>query len=82
MTLSADYIKPTRAKSLFFKRRNLSRNAGHFDVIASAGSQPHFQITAQLNIGAAPCHIGGNRHRTRHPGIGNNFSLFLMETGI
>ena len=42
----------------------------------------HFQIAAQLNIRAAACHIGRNRHRASAPGLRHNFRFLFMVARI
>ena len=34
---------------------------------------------AQFNVRPAPCHIGGYRHRSLLPGLGNNLSFPFMK---
>ena len=41
-----------------------------------------FRITAQHDVGAAPCHVGGNRHRCEMTGLGYDLGFFFMIFGI
>ena len=38
----------------------------------------HLDVAAQLNIGAAPGHVGGDGHRAELAGIGNDLRFLLM----
>ena len=40
--------------------------------------EPHFEIAAQLNVGAAAGHVGGDRHRARPSGLGDDMRLLLV----
>ena len=59
-----------------------------FDLLAlcvihlSKVGEFHLEVTAEHDIGTAACHVGGNGHGTRLPGLGNDVSLALMVFGV
>ena len=56
----------------------------NFRVTISPASGGEFRgkVATQHDIGTAPGHIGGNRHRSRLSGLGDNFGLHLVVLGI
>ena len=87
MAFGTNNIQPTSGKRGGFGRFNFSSNLGrnrfgNWFAFGLKAGKPHFQIAAKLNIGSAASHIGGNRHRTGHASISNDFGFFFMETGI
>ena len=42
----------------------------------------HFEIAAQLDVGPASSHVGGNRDRARHAGIGHDLGFLFMVARI
>ena len=42
----------------------------------------HVGIAAELNVGAAAGHVGGDRHRARHAGLGDDDRLLLVVAGV
>ena len=44
--------------------------------------QPHFQIAAQLDVGAAARHVGGDRYRARRARLGNDLRFLLVITCV
>ena len=42
----------------------------------------HLGIPAKLNIGAAPGHVGGDGHRPRHTGLGDDLGLLFVIAGV
>jgi hypothetical protein len=47
-----------------------------------APAQPHVQIAAQLDVGAAAGHVGGDGHRARLPGLGDDEGFLLVIAGV
>src|SRR3546814_5080671 len=41
----------------------------------------HLEITAELDVGAAAGHVGGNGDGTGHAGLGDDEGLLLVEAG-
>jgi hypothetical protein len=48
-----------------------SRTAASF-IGARSIRSPHFEIAAELDVGAAPGHVGGDRHRAGLAGLGDD----------
>ena len=44
--------------------------------------QQGFPVAAEQNVRAAAGHVGGNRHRLRRAGLGNNVRFALMLLGV
>ena len=42
----------------------------------------HLDIAAELNVGAAAGHIGRDRDRARHAGLGDDIGFLLVEAGV
>ena len=43
---------------------------------------PHVGIAAELNVGAAAGHVGGDRHGAGHAGLGDDVGLLLVIAGV
>ncbi len=54
---------------------------GRFVVIQFL-AQAHFEIAAQLNIGAAARHVGGDRHAAGHAGLGDDEGFALVVARV
>ena len=46
------------------------------------GRDPHFEIAAELDVGAAAGHVGGDGHGAGPAGLGDDMRLLLVEPGI
>ncbi len=42
------------------------------------GAQAHFEVAAELDVGAAAGHVGGDGHRARPPGLGDDVGFLLV----
>ena len=42
----------------------------------------HFEVAAELDVGAAARHVGGYGDRARHTGLGDDVGLLLMIAGV
>ena len=42
----------------------------------------HLEIAAELDVGAAARHVGGDRHRARHARIGDDLGFLLVVAGV
>ena len=42
----------------------------------------HLDVAAELDVGAAPGHVGGDGHRAGHAGFGDDVGLLLVEAGV
>ena len=89
MTFGAEHEQPaglqndvTVALDFFFdlgRRGFVFVGAGFgIDVLRQA----HFQVAAQLNVGAAARHIGGDRHAAGPAGLGDDKRFLLVVAGI
>ena len=43
---------------------------------------PHVDVAAELNVGAAAGHVGGDGDRARHPGVGDDEGFLLVVAGV
>ena len=89
MTLGADDVQTAGGENLFLVLFdfflefvlylfNLLRGFVAFQDLF----QPHVDVAAQLNVGTAAGHIGGNGNGSGNAGLRNNRSLTFMMTGI
>ena len=44
--------------------------------------QAHVEIAAELDVGAAAGHVGGDGDRARHAGLGDDIGFLLVEAGV
>src|SRR5262249_28362706 len=84
------HVKAAGRKCLFLKPRHLGTDIRSpprvlaifvidvFQLLANA----HVGIAAQLDVGAPPGHIGGNRDRARDATLGNVVGLLLWGAGV
>ena len=42
----------------------------------------HVGVAAELDVGAAAGHVGGDGDRARHAGLGDDVGLLLVEAGV
>ena len=87
MALGADDEQAPGGQNLIAGAGHLGRDIGahHFRLAAAAGQfllHPHVDIAAQLNIGAATGHVGGDGHRAGRAGLGDDHRLLLMKTRV
>ena len=86
MPFGANHIKTPSIKGHLLGGGNFAGNFITYNItkrlFLRGLFKTHFKIAAKLNIGAATRHIGGNCHRARHPGIGNDHRLFMMHPSI
>ena len=64
---------------------NSALRAHHFRLAAAAAQfllHPHVDIAAQLNIGAATGHVGGDGHCAGRAGLGDDHRLLFMKTRV
>ena len=50
--------------------------------LAKFGGDAHLEIAAQLDVGSAAGHVGGDRHGPRHAGLGDDRRLLLVIAGV
>jgi hypothetical protein len=50
-------------------------------LLAPVG-QAHVEVAAQLDVGAAAGHVGGDGHRAGHAGVGDDAGFLLVEAGV
>ena len=43
---------------------------------------PHLDVAAELDVGAAAGHVGGDGHRAGHAGVGDDLRLLLVVAGV
>ena len=89
MALGADHAEPARGEHLLLGLGHLGLDIGDGGIALGALGQilqlvldAELDIAAQLNIGAAPGHIGGDGHRTKPTGLRHDMCLHLVEAGI
>ena len=65
-----------RIASLSARRARLALEAGELALDAHVG------VAAELDVGAAAGHVGGDGDRARHAGLGDDEGLLLVEAGV
>ena len=80
MALRADYAQAAGLQSLRFQFFDLGFNG--LGISAFFLRQTHFEIAAQLDIRAAPRHIGGNGHRAGHAGLRDDLRFLFVIARI
>ena len=64
---------------------DLGHARGVLRRIVDAGQlllQPHLQVAAEFDVGAAAGHVGGDRHRARRAGLRDDVRLLLVEARV
>ena len=56
----------------------LLRRGGRIDLLANA----HLDVAAELDVGAAAGHVGGDGDRAGHAGLGDDEGLLLVEARV
>ena len=51
-------------------------------LVAAAPADPHVGVAAELDVGAAAGHVGGDGHRTDPAGLGDDVRLLLVVAGV
>ena len=51
-------------------------------IAGELGLEPHVEIAAELNVGAAAGHVGGDRHRAGPAGLGDDEGFLLVIAGV
>ena len=89
MPLGTHDIKPASSQGLLLKVGDFLANRSFCGIplrafchIGQLVANTHRNVTTKLNIRTATRHIGGNRYRTRHTGLGHNIGFLLMEACI
>ena len=87
MTFGTNHIKPASRQRSGLCRLNFGNNlipllVGDSLARFSQRSQPHIKIAPQLDISAAPSHVGRDCNCPRHARIGNDFRLFSVKPCI
>ncbi len=59
-----------------------NRLVGFVDHAAQFGADTHLDVAAQLDVGAAARHVGGDRHRAGPAGLGDDRGFLLVIAGI
>ena len=89
MALGADHIKAARGKCLLLVDRDFVANGLDLDLafggIGHRGqfvADAHVGIAAQLNVGAAARHVGGDGDGAGHAGLRHDEGFLLVIAGI
>ena len=54
----------------------------HVAQVLTPFLQAHFQVAAQLDVGAAAGHVGGDGHHTGQAGVGDDIGFLLVLAGV
>ena len=77
---------PPRCAAAISARISLDRRrrarASSVDRRRVSSSSAHLEIAAELDVGAAAGHVGGDGHRARHAGLGDDVGLLLVVAGV
>ena len=89
VTLGADYVKAASLDDNFLFRFDIGLDLFNFLGTLFRGQavfnfllDAHIKIAAELNIGAAAGHVGGNGHTARRAGLGNDNGFLIMMAGV
>jgi len=88
VALGGQHVKPARRNHprLFVGVFGLDPGAHVVGVEGRVGGNrlqhPHLDIAAQLDVGAATGHVGGNRHRAELAGVGHDLGFLFMLAGV
>ncbi len=91
MPLGAEHAKPAGGERLLLQARDLGANFGGARAflplarildIGQFLANAHVGIAAELNVGAAAGHVGGDRDGARHAGLRDDIGLLLVIAGI
>ena len=87
--LGPDDVEPAGVDRLLFESRDLGADRGLLRLSRLLRRSrvdflldPHLDIAAELNVGAATGHIGRNRNRPRNAGLRDDERLLLMVAGV
>ena len=85
----ADHEQPAGLLHLLMRRGDLVVDLGRArrllrGVVDAAKFllQPHLQIAAEFDVGAAAGHVGGDRHRARRAGLRDDLRLLFVEARV
>ena len=81
---AAGLPSPAHAPTAISSRISASRAArsAGSSMPASSILQPHLEIAAEFDVGAAAGHVGGDGHRARRAGLGDDLRLLLVEARV
>ena len=90
MPLAADDEKPAGLHAPPRARPSISARIAAARALAlgrvldrrKLAAQPHVEIAAELDVGAAAGHVGGDGHRAGPPGLGDDVGLLLVVAGV
>ena len=91
MPLGAEHAQPAGGERFFLQSRDLRADVGSARAflpllrildIGQFLANAHVGIAAELNVGAAAGHVGRNRDRAGHAGLGDDIGLLLVVTGV
>ena len=89
MALGADDIEAARSQGLFLVGSHLLADAldpagalGLFGDAVQLMADAHVDIAAQLDVGAAAGHVGGDGDRAGHAGLGHDQGFLLVIAGV
>ena len=89
VALGAEHEQAAGLQRGFLQPRDLRLDLGRGRIALAALRHvlqllrdPHVGIAAELNVGAAARHVGGNGDRARHAGLGDDVGLLLVIARI
>ena len=90
MALGADHIEAAGGQRLLLvggdfgadARRSRGWRSASSVMPASSWLDAHVDIAAQLDVGAAAGHVGGDGDRARHAGLGDDEGFLLVIAGV
>ena len=89
MPFGADHEQPAGSDHRLLLHRMLVPDPGFLlrplvgvDDLPGLLGQAHVQIAAELDVGAAAGHVGGDGHGTRPASLGDDHRLLLVEAGV
>ena len=88
--LGADDVEAAGGERLLLELGDLARGSPRSGRSRSAAllevgefvRDAHVGIAAELDVGAAARHVGGDRDRAGHAGLGDDEGLLLVEAGV
>ncbi len=90
VALGAEYVEPAELEHALLLRLDFGTDLFRLGVIfGRAGDEvrklvehPEIEVAAELDVGAAPGHVGRDRHRADAPGLGDDMRLLLVKAGV
>ena len=89
VALGAEHVEAAGRERPLLERGRSRRGSPPPGRVRSSPSRPaqlvldaHLDVAAELDVGAAAGHVGGDGDRARHAGLGDDEGFLLVEAGV